>query len=223
MNIQMSTNSFWVFDLDDTLFKEVDFRDSGFEFVRQEIIKLYQRDIIDLVIRYREGYSADLFSDICCFLNLPETSKNQFLWMYRNHFPSIDIEREILSILNSLKDTTLGVAILTDGRSVTQRNKINALSLNTFPVFISEEFDNSEKPESKRFELIQSFHQNCTYVYVGDNVKKDFITPNQMGWTTIGIKDDGRNIHKQNHILSEKYLPHIWLQSISELKGILPC
>lgn len=223
MNIQISNNSFWVFDLDDTLFKEVDFRDSGFEFVRQEIIKLYQRDIIDLVIRYREGYSTDLFSDICRFLNLPEASKNQFIWMYRNHFPSINIEREVLSILNNLKDTTLGVAILTDGRSVTQRNKIKALSLNTFPVFISEEIDNSEKPEPKRFKLIQSFYQNCTYVYVGDNVKKDFITPNQMGWTTIGIIDDGRNIHKQNYTLSENYLPHIWLQSISELKGILSC
>lgn len=223
MNIQISNNSFWVFDLDDTLFKEVEFRDSGFEFVRQEIIKLYQRDILDLVIRYREGYSTDLFSDICRFLSLPETSKNQFIWMYRNHFPSISIDRGILSILNNLKDTTLGVAILTDGRSATQRNKIKALSLSTFPVFISEEFDNSEKPESNRFELIQSFHQNCTYVYVGDNVKKDFITPNQMGWTTIGIIDDGRNIHKQNHSLSENYLPHIWLQSISELKGIISC
>lgn len=223
MTIQISNSSFWVFDLDDTLFKEVDFRDSGFEFVRQEIIKLYQRDIIDLIISYREGYSTDLFSDICRFLQLPETSKNQFIWMYRNHFPSITAESETLSILNDLKDTTLGVAILTDGRSVTQRNKLKALNLNNIPVYISEEFDNSEKPEPKRFDLIQSLHQNCTYVYVGDNVKKDFITPNQMGWITIGIVDDGRNIHKQNVTLSENYLPHIWLQSISELKGIISC
>lgn len=36
MNIQISDNSYWVFDLDDTLYKEVDYRNSGFEFIRKK-------------------------------------------------------------------------------------------------------------------------------------------------------------------------------------------
>ena len=44
----------------------------------------------------------------------------------------------------------------------------------------------------KRYSYCQSF------IYVGDNVKKDFITPNALGWKTICLKDDGRNIHKQD-------------------------
>lgn len=43
----------------------------------------------------------------------------------------------------------------------------------------------------KRYSYCQSF------IYVGDNVKKDFITPNALGWKTICIKDDGRNIHSK--------------------------
>lgn len=223
MNIQISNKSFWVFDLDDTLYKEVDFRDSGFDFVRKEILRLYQHDIKNLLKKYIEGSSGDVFSEICRELKLPESAKQQFIWMYRNHYPSISIDERVLSILNKLQETTLGVAILTDGRAITQRNKLSALNLQAFPAFISEEFNNLEKPDSKRFECIQSFFKECVYVYVGDNTKKDFITPNQMGWKTIGIMDDGRNIHKQNEIISVDYCPHIWLQSILELNGIISC
>jgi putative hydrolase of the HAD superfamily len=223
MNFQMSKNSFWVFDLDDTLYKEVDFRNSGFEFVRQEIIRLYKRDIIELLKKYNRGASQDIFSDICQFLKLPESSKNQFIWMYRNHYPAITIENDVLTILNNLKENTLGVAILTDGRTITQRNKIKALNLQEFDVFISEEFNDLEKPNPQRFKFIQSFYHDCTYVYVGDNLKKDFITPNELGWKTIGIIDDGRNIHKQDGYFSEEYHPHIWLRSILDLKGIISC
>lgn len=60
MNIQISDNSYWVFDLDDTLYKEVDFRNSGFEYIRQEVIRLYDRDIIDLLSNYYDGHSKDL-------------------------------------------------------------------------------------------------------------------------------------------------------------------
>lgn len=223
MHIQISDNSYWVFDLDDTLYKEVDFRNSGFEFIRQEIIRLYQRDIIGLLISYYEGRSKDLFSDIVNWLDLPQTSKEQFIWMYRNHHPNITIDNEILAILQYLKNTTRGVSLLTDGRTITQRNKIKALGLQEFPAYISEEFDNAEKPNPLRFEFIQQLHGNCEYIYVGDNVNKDFITPNNLGWKTVGIQDDGRNIHSQKKIVSEQSRPHIWLQSILELKGIILC
>ncbi|EMM1154606.1 HAD hydrolase-like protein [Citrobacter freundii] len=223
MHTQISDNSYWVFDLDDTLYKEVDFRDSGFEFIRQEIIRLYQRDVVDLLINYHEGRSKDLFSDIVNWLGLPQVSKEQFIWMYRNHQPNITIENEVLTVLQYLKNTTRGVSILTDGRTITQRNKIKALCLQEFPSYISEEFDNAEKPDPLRFEFIQRLYGDCEYIYVGDNVNKDFITPNNLGWKTFGILDDGRNIHSQNKIVSEQSRPHIWLQSILELKGIISC
>ncbi|MBJ8361510.1 HAD family hydrolase [Citrobacter cronae] len=223
MSIQISDNSFLVFDLDDTLYKEADFRDSGFEFIRQEILRLYQRDIVGLLRGFYSGRSKDLFTDIINWLGLPPTSKEQFIWMYRNHQPVIAIDNDVLTMLRYLNDNTRGVSILTDGRTVTQRNKIKALCLQEFTAYISEEFDNAEKPDPLRFEFIQRLHGKCEYIYVGDNVNKDFVTPNNLGWTTIGIMDDGRNIHSQNEIISEQSRPNIWLRSILELKGIISC
>lgn len=77
-------------------------------------------------------------------LGLPQTSKDQFIWMYRNHHPTITIDNDVLAILRYLKNTTRGVSILTDGRTITQRNKINALCLQEFTAYISEEFNNAE-------------------------------------------------------------------------------
>ncbi len=56
------------------------------------------------------------------------------------------------------------------------------------------------------------------YVYVGDNPKKDFIAPNSLGWLTIGLRDDGRNIHKQDlSNLDPEQLPSLWIESLEEL------
>lgn len=39
---------------------------------------------------------------------------------------------------------------------------------------------------------------HLTYMCVSDNLKKDFIAPNALGWETVCPLDDGRNIHKQD-------------------------
>ena len=55
------------------------------------------------------------------------------------------------------------------------------------------------------------------YTYIGDNIIKDFISPNALGWRTICLKDDGRNIHQQDFGLAEEYLPKITVGSLNEL------
>ena len=66
---------------------------------------------------------------------------------------------------------------------------------------------------------IESSNPSINYIYVGDNVSKDFITPNKMDWITIGIKDNGLNIHQQSiSDLSEDYLPNFWIESIADLR-----
>jgi putative hydrolase of the HAD superfamily len=55
------------------------------------------------------------------------------------------------------------------------------------------------------------------YIYIADNVKKDFITPNKLGWTTICLFDKGQNIHKQNFNLENEYLPHFIINSFDEI------
>lgn len=53
------------------------------------------------------------------------------------------------------------------------------------------------------------------FTYVGDNLKKDFIAPNALGWLTVCLKDDGRNIHKQEvEDLEEGMRPKRWIEGL---------
>ena len=83
----------------------------------------------------------------------------------------------------------------------------------------------SVKPEKKRFQTIQERWSAKQYIYVGDNPEKDFLAPNSMGWMTIGLADDGRNMHPQNcvkqHQDSSRYFPRYWINSLPQMDDIL--
>lgn len=56
----------------------------------------------------------------------------------------------------------------------------------------------SEKTNPANYEFLMRLYPNASgFMYVGDNPKKDFIAPNALGWETVCLLDDGRNIHKQ--------------------------
>ena len=109
------------------------------------------------------------------------------------------------------------MAILTDGRSFTQRNKIFALGLQSFPVFISSEWSET-KPSLGRFLEIQKSFKAEQYIYVGDNPSKDFIAPNELGWLSFGIQDNGRHIHDQEIEKTIINQPTYWISSLKDLK-----
>lgn len=54
----------------------------------------------------------------------------------------------------------------------------------------------------------------------GDNLRKDFITPNKLGWKTICLLDDGRNIHRQDFSCPEEYLPNVKIHTLKELLSL---
>ncbi|TOF71170.1 HAD family hydrolase, partial [Vibrio parahaemolyticus] len=139
--------------------------------------------------------------------------------MYRLHIPAIKLAPDVKHTLDMIKSRCSAMAVITDGRSVSQRNKLFSLGLEQLDILVSEEWGES-KPGDIRFkEIERRYPSECQYIYVGDNVKKDFITPKKMNWLTIGIRDSGDNIHSQNlSKISDEYLPHVWLNSISELQ-----
>jgi putative hydrolase of the HAD superfamily len=59
------------------------------------------------------------------------------------------------------------------------------------------------------------------YYYVGDNTSKDFVAPNRLGWTTICLLDDGRNIHKQDFSLPQDMLPQHKISKIRDIENII--
>lgn len=215
-----AASTVFVFDLDDTLYKEADYHRSGVMAVGKKIDLLYKKDISSRITQWIDGSAKDLWAEICRELNLPETVKQSLLWEYRLHQPEIALEPATKDMLDWLAQRSSGLAILTDGRAITQRLKLSALGLENLPAYISEEHG-SEKPSPERFRAIQRSHPAQQHVYIGDNPAKDFLAPNQLGWISIGLLGDERNIHSQDFLeLDGRYLPKIWISSLSDLHNL---
>ncbi|MEZ8145403.1 HAD family hydrolase [Enterovibrio norvegicus] len=219
--MKVSKNTVWVFDLDDTLYSEVAYQDSGYAYLAERITELYNADVRSIITSAISN-NKDVLAAICDFLNLPLSAKESLLWMYRLHTPEIKLSESVKSTLAFIEENVLATAILTDGRSYSQRSKAAALGLSEMQCLVSEEWGET-KPGIKRFVYLQESYKFAEqFIYVGDNIKKDFVTPNHLGWITIGLKDKGVNIHSQNiDVESNNYLPQIWIEELSELKDFI--
>jgi putative hydrolase of the HAD superfamily len=209
-----------VLDLDDTLYKEIDYQTSGFNAVCTWIKHVYGLNLFLVLENLIQLKTKDVLGGLCDAAGLQPSVKETLLWVYRLHQPLIQLSPDVDNFLNEL-DNNWRVAILTDGRSVSQRLKLKALGLSYLPAYISEDYC-SEKPALDRFELIMREISAERYVYVGDNLEKDFLAPNSLDWTTICLRDDGRNINKQ--ILNEEIKnqkPKFWIDNFFELKRII--
>jgi putative hydrolase of the HAD superfamily len=209
-----------VFDLDDTLYKEIDFLKSAFRFIAQNIEHQHNLSgIFDFMMTCRSD-NKNVYEEINQHFSL-NISKEIFLQQYRNHFPDIQLDKETaetLQILANAGNSVLG--IITDGRKITQTNKIKALGLEKWfsngNIIISETFG-SEKPAERNYLYFQQKYPDATFYYIGDNTEKDFIAPNNLGWETVCLLGNGQNIHKQNFDLSEEFLPKYKMEKLKEL------
>lgn len=204
-----------IFDLDDTLYKEVSFVESGFKAIARHLGNPLYAD--EMMFSLRDGKNA--FEQLISNHSLT-TFIEELLSIYRTHFPTIELETSIVATLDALVSNGKILGIITDGRSLTQRNKINALGLSRWftddNIIISDEFG-SAKPNERNYQFFMSKYPGKTYAYIGDNVAKDFVTPKSLGWQTICVKDNGQNIHSQNFGLSDEYLPEITVNNIEEI------
>jgi putative hydrolase of the HAD superfamily len=213
-----------VFDLDDTLYKERDYVKSGTEAVLQLLLDtniLSQKTVHTFVADV--DYSTGVIDRLCQHFNFDAKLKEALIWCYRLHEPQIKLEPETVTVLAWAKEFAAAIAIITDGRSVTQRLKLRALGLSHIKAFVSDEHLNG-KPEPEMFLKVQEAWPNCRYAYIADNLDKDFLAPNKLGWITVGLLDDGRNIRRTNSNDSVKQ--HIDLQPmvwISDLRAIAKC
>jgi len=207
-----------VLDLDDTLYKEYDYQTSGLKYVEEQVLELYDVDLRGKLLELRGQGVNDIFLELTNILNIPPSIKDSFLMMYRYHKPDIALTLVTKKFIESALHNFGKVVILTDGRSISQRLKLESLSLLKIPVFISEEW-NSTKPDNKRFVAIMERYTTCSnFCYVADNPSKDFVAPNALDWISICLKGDQNNIHSQDeNSIKEEHLPHYWVNNLSEI------
>ena len=214
----INSNTHVVFDLDDTLYKEIDFVKSAYIYISNYINVRFNLDLSRNIEKCLAG-EVDFFDLINSKLP-PEQrlSIDKYLELYRFHYPEISLSRDASVFLDKIISYNIDFSIITDGRSISQRNKIRALGLykRAKNIIISEE-TGFEKPHLNNYKILDRIYHNKKLIYVADNPVKDFLAPNSLNWNTICLIDNGLNIHTQEFDLNIDYLPKSKVNHLTEI------
>ncbi|OQA00149.1 MAG: Pyrimidine 5'-nucleotidase YjjG [Planctomycetes bacterium ADurb.Bin401] len=218
-----------VFDMDDTLYDEIDYYKSGFKVVSRTIASdfgLNETKVSDTLWKIFDcGNHKNAFD---------ETAKNfgitfddnyiaKLIDIFRNHKPDISLPAESRQVLTELRKK-FKLGLITDGWLPAQEYKVRALQLENYLdciIYTEKLGPENWKPSPKSFEMILSNFgiEACETVYVGDNLRKDFIAPNKMGFKTILISRQNR-IHSES-APSQDAAAQYEINSISEIVNLL--
>lgn len=187
-----------VFDLDDTLFDEIDYCRSGFNAVAQSLSNLVDvlspEEIFNsLWKQFTAGNCQKTFNVALDDLGLSYDDQliGKLIETYRSHKPEIKLPSDSAEVLRQLSEKYT-LALLTDGFLPAQQLKVQALKIeNYFKCIIYTEQLGRQywKPSPAGFEkLMQALNAKPQDIaYVADNAEKDFIAPNKLGFLTIQI------------------------------------
>jgi putative hydrolase of the HAD superfamily len=198
MQITVNANSYFIFDLDDTLFCEIDYLKSAYKYIAKKLEQHTGVNLYDKMLdRFYKG--ENVFKWLLSNYYFPDDiTKEWLLQQYREHLPDITLTVSVRTFLNELKKLFISFGLITDGRSSTQRNKLKALGIEQdfADIIISEEFG-SQKPDERNYLFFENKYPGKQFYFFADNTSKDFIVPVKLGWTSFCIKDTGTHIHTQ--------------------------
>lgn len=218
MDIKVDHNTVVVFDLDDTLYNELDYLKSAYQSIA---LFLEPNDWKHLYAKMFSLYrwKLNVFDFVASTYNVKIGS---LIEMYRNHDPSIQLFDGVLDVFDAIKSKKGKIGIITDGRSKTQRAKLKSLGILEYleGLVISGEIG-FEKPSLANFRAIENSIIGKDYFYIADNLKKDFIAPNLLGWKSVALIDNGMNIHYETYKhMDPKNLPQDFILNFKDLQII---
>lgn len=119
----------------------------------------------------------------------PIAWKKTLLHIYRTHNPSIATFDDVPSFFAGCGQKRISLGIVTDGKSVVQHAKIQALDLISIEHIVCTDDIDCPKPSPLPF-LVAALKmgvepKNCAYI--ADDPSKDFVGPNELGIFTIQI------------------------------------
>ncbi len=187
-----------IFDLDDTLYSEIEYVKSGFkevaEFlslhVKKESQEIYQKLLYFLK---KDGRGRVFDSTISSYIKPNKTLVKKSLSLYRKHHPKISLDQEAIKLLEFLQINKIPIYLVTDGNALVQERKIKALGLSKYvkKAFVTHRYGRSKaKPSAYCFEKIAKLEGVAPeeIVYIADNPHKDFVGIKPLGFQTIRLK-----------------------------------
>ncbi|WP_373519763.1 HAD family hydrolase [Pricia sp.] len=215
MDIKVDASTVIVFDLDDTIYNEMEYLRSAYSEIAKSIDAAHWRPLFARMYSLFRS-KADVFEFVSATYH---KDKSELLNTYRTHIPSIHLFKGVLETMAQIKAKKGKIGIITDGRKTTQRAKLKALGITDRidKIVISEEIG-SEKPDERNYRIIEEAFPDCTYLYIADNLRKDFIAPNKLGWKTVGLIDNGLNMHCDGHnYFDKRYMPQQFVTSFEDI------
>jgi len=185
-----------VFDLDDTLYLERDYVESGLSAVGRWAAARLGLDELGAVMldRFRQGARTRIFDDSLAQVGRDASPAMiaRMLAVYRQHAPSIALADDVARFLSDPPPRT-AFAIITDGFLDAQRRKLRALGVYRrgvrFGICTDRWGRHFWKPNPHAFLTTQKAFglEANQFIYIADNPYKDFIAPIKLGWRTIRI------------------------------------
>ncbi|WP_201317857.1 HAD family hydrolase [Paenibacillus sp. EPM92] len=186
-----------VFDLDDTLYKELTFVESGFKAVSFDLHNRFglkpEETFQTMWLELQRHGRGKVFNCVLARYGL-ETKGNilHCLNIYRKHRPDISLYDDARRCLEELK--AYPMYIVTDGNKLVQQSKLQALGLYDHEFirhcYITRRYGiKNEKPSPHCFMKICEREQvdPKDVVYIGDNPNKDFVGIKPLGFRTVRI------------------------------------
>jgi len=187
-----------VFDLDDTLYDEVEYCRSGFEAVAEFLADSPETPPAERIFgafwkQFTAGNRTKTFNTALDELDIDYDDEliGKLIKVYRNHVPKITLPQDSGDLLSKLSGKYT-LALLTDGFLPAQQLKVQALGIEKYfncIVYTEELGRQFWKPSPAGFEkLMQELNTEPQNIaYVADNQAKDFIAPNKLGFMTVQI------------------------------------
>jgi putative hydrolase of the HAD superfamily len=198
-----------IFDLDDTLYPEIEFVKSGFRAVAHYLSLRYCLDADALFTKMlgllrREG-RGKIFDILLQELGMRgEEMVRLLVFLYRSHSPTIQLYPDAHPTLSLLRERDLRLGIITDGLASVQRKKVQALNLvEMFDLVIYTDevgrayWKPSPVPYQVALNLLAIEPQEA--VYIGNDLAKDFLGANKLGVCTVQIERSMQKSCVQTH------------------------
>ncbi len=215
--------------MDDTLYDEIDYYKSGFAAVARTAVGdfgLKDKVIFETLWKiFNSGNHKTTFDAAAEELGITfdKAYVEKLVNVFRSHNPDINLPSESRVVLESLKKR-YKLGLITDGWLPGQELKVKALRLENFfdcIIYTGKLGREYWKPSPAAFKRLLAEldvpANQC--VYVGDNLEKDFVSPNQMGFKTVRVVRAKRIHFGQSP--SQQALPHYEIDSITKLPDLL--
>jgi len=183
------------FDLDDTLYPEIEYVKSGFREVSYFLEGAFhlssEQTFKEMSKDLKSNGRGLIFDNLLNSYGI-YSKKNvaKCLSIYRNHSPRIQLSPSAKRCLDRLDK--YNKYLVTDGNLLVQRHKISSLNIKKYfkKIIPTHQYGlNAAKPSIKCFKKIINW-EKCKpseVVYIGDNPKKDFVNLKKAGIKTVRV------------------------------------